>query len=41
MGMDTNFAAGVEPRGEKKIIGANFGRWKTFKICWKVPVKYF
>ena len=18
----------------------NFGRWKTFKICWKVPVKY-
>ena len=20
---------------------ANFGRWKTFKICWKVPVKNF
>ena len=20
---------------------ANFGRWKTFKICWKVPAKYF
>ena len=26
---------------KKTFFGANFRRWKTFKICWKVPVKYF
>ena len=26
---------------KNSFFGANFGRWKTFKICWKVPVKYF
>ena len=28
-------------RWKKTFFCANFGRWKTFKICWKVPVKYF
>ena len=26
---------------KKNFFCANFRRWKTFKICWKVPVKYF
>ena len=34
-------ATPAEPRGEKKTLCANFGRWKTFKTCWKVPVKHF
>ena len=35
------------PRRKKKEVifllklAPNFGRWKTFKICWKLPVKYF
>ena len=28
-------------RWKKTHFCANFGRWKTLKICWKVPVKYF
>ena len=34
-------ATPAEPRGEEKklFLCANFGRWKTFKISWKVPVK--
>ena len=36
-------ATPAEPRGEKRTLFfcANFGRWKTFKISWKVPVNYF
>ena len=28
---------------KKKLffVCANFGRWKTLKICWKVPVNFF
>ena len=26
---------------KKNFFWANLGRWKTFKISWKVPVKYF
>ena len=26
---------------KKTFFCANFGRWKTFKISWNVPVKYF
>ena len=28
-------------RWKETFFCANFGWWKTFKICWKVPVKYF
>ena len=35
-------ATPAEPRGEFFFFFcANFGRWKTFKIRWKVPVEYF
>ena len=35
-------ATPAEPRGEKKTFScAIFGQWKTFKISWKVLVKYF
>ena len=26
---------------KKTFFCAKFGRWKTFKISWKVPVKFF
>ena len=32
----------AEPRGEKKtFFCANFGRWKTFKIWWKMGGETF
>ena len=40
--LTTGVATPAEPRGENVFfVCANFGRWKTFKISWKVPVKYF